>query len=210
MPYLQLASGMRLHYEENSPRGRQAILMLHGLGATGASWGKHAERLGLEGYRVLLPDLRGFGRSGFPGHTSIRAMAQDMASLLYAQGACPAHVVGISMGGTVALQLTIESPQLVHGLVLVNTFAHLEPGSLRRRLYFLSRLVLVHTLGLASQARLVARNLFPDPEQGALRQSLYDQIVQANPAGYRAVMRALGRFDVRRQLRDIRSPTLVL
>jgi len=201
---------MRLHYEDINSRGRPAILMLHGLGATGASWGQHAERLGLEGYRILLPDLRGFGRSDFPGHTSIRAMAQDMASLLDARGACPAHVVGISMGGAVALQLTIDRPHLVRGLVLVNTFAHLEPGSLRSRLYFLSRLIMVHTLGLAPQARLVARHMFPAPEQEALRQALYKQIVQAHPAGYRAVMRALSRFDARRRLRDICSPTLVL
>jgi pimeloyl-ACP methyl ester carboxylesterase len=54
------------------------------------------------------------------------------------------------------------------------------------------------------------RRLFPNPDQEILRQALFDQILQADPAGYRATMRALARFDVSSRLREIHQPVLVI
>ena len=76
--------------------------------------------------------------------------------------------------------------------------------------YFLYRVLMVHTVGIETQANFVARRLFPEPEQEYLRQELTTQVRQASPAGYRATMRALGLFDITHRLGDIHAPTLII
>jgi pimeloyl-ACP methyl ester carboxylesterase len=137
-------------------------------------------------------------------------MAEDMARLLHKLKTSPTYVVGISMGGTTALQLALDHRDLVDRLILVNTFACLRSDNPVRLLYFAGRYLVLNALGLPTQARVIARRLFPDPDQELLRQAFYDQVIQANPGAYRAAMRALARFDVRRRLHEIRIPTLVV
>jgi len=79
------------------------------------------ERLCERGYRVILPDRRGYGRSrppqlDYPADFYRRDMA-DMAALLAALDATPAHVVGISDGGVIGLLLAIEHQALVRSVV---------------------------------------------------------------------------------------------
>lgn len=210
MPDIQLSPRLSLHYLDRNPQGSPAVLLLHGLGADGSSWQLQFDCLEQAGFRLLAPDAPGFGHSTYPGRGSIPQTAEAFALLLQRLETGPVHVVGISMGGVHALQLALDHPELVRKLVLVNTFAALRPASLRVWLYFALRFVLVHTLGLPTQARAVVGHIFPKPEHEAFRQELYRQIVQADPAGYRAAIRALGLFDVRRRLGEIRLPTLVV
>ncbi|MFQ5406981.1 MAG: alpha/beta fold hydrolase [Anaerolineales bacterium] len=210
MPAIQLSPGLNLHYLDENPSGVQPVLLLHGLGATGESWAMQIPALVEAGYRVIAPDARGFGRSTYPGCTSVAAMAEDMAGLLAALGVDAAHVVGISMGGTIALQLALDYGARVQRLALANTFARLRPDGPGGWFYFGLRLVLVHTLGLETQARAVVKRVFPQPEHEQLRAGLRAQIAQADPRGYRAAMRALARFNVEARLNEIRAPTLVI
>ena len=121
-----------------------------------------------------------------------------------------AHVVGISMGGAIALQLTLEHPEIVENLVLINTFATLRPERPGVWLYYAGRFLMIHTLGLDVQSRVVARRIFPREDQESLRKILIGQICQANLKGYRATMRALARFEVTTRLGNIRQPTFVI
>jgi 3-oxoadipate enol-lactonase len=210
MPDLNLSPNLTLHYLEYHPGGAQTVLLLHGLGATGASWEFQFQPLVDAGFHILAPDTRGFGASSYPGKTSVAEMAGDMAALLERLGVPSCHVVGISMGGTLALQLAVDHPGLVKKLVLVNTFASLRPKKISVWLYFILRFTLVHTLGLPAQAQAVAKRIFPKAEQEELRLALISQILQADPRGYRATMRALGLFDIRRKLSEIRASTLVI
>ena len=86
----------------------------------------------------------------------------------------------------------------------------LRPDGLSQWLYFIQRLVMVHTLGLATQAKFVARRVFSEPGQEALRQIAVEQISSANPRAYRAAMRSLGLFDSRKCLSKLNNPTLVI
>ncbi|OGO11341.1 MAG: hypothetical protein A2Y53_04475 [Chloroflexi bacterium RBG_16_47_49] len=141
---------------------------------------------------------------------TIKKIADDTAEFMERLNAVPAYVVGISMGGTIALQLSLDHPSLVGKLVLVNTFAILHSKRFSSWMYFGLRFFMLHTLGLSAQARLVVRRLFPKSDQGALREALYAQIIQANPRAYRATIRALVRFNVTSRLREIQAPTLVI
>lgn len=210
MPDRALSNDVTIHYEEYNLAGSPTVLLLHGLGSAGADWLLQFKPLGDAGYRVLAPDLRGFGQSTWPGHTSVPEMAQDMVLLLDAVGARVVHVVGISMGGTVALQLALGRAERVRRLVLANTFARLRPQGLNGHLYFILRMLLMYTLGLETQARVAAERMLPRPEQAVYRYQLYQRVVHTDPRAYRAAMWALIRFDVEERLADIRSPTLVI
>jgi pimeloyl-ACP methyl ester carboxylesterase len=133
-----------------------------------------------------------------------------MALLLEELGAAPAHVVGLSMGGVIAQQMALDSPGLIRRLVLANTFAVLRPANASGWFYFLQRLILLTTLGLEAQARLVAHRIFPGPDQEPLRELLRDTIGRADPRAYRLAMLAMGRFDSRRRLGRITAPTLII
>ena len=119
MPF-QETNGVQLYYEDE---GQGApIVLLHGAFNTGRSQFSHVlERLYERGYRVIAPDLRGYGRSrppqrDYPVDFYRRDMG-DVAALLEALNVGPVHVVGISDGGVVGLLLAIEHPALVRSLV---------------------------------------------------------------------------------------------
>ena len=119
-------------------------------------------------------------------------------------------VLGLSVGGALALQIALDRPHQIDRLVLVNTFASLRPKNFAVRAYFVYRFLVVCILGLSSQAQVVARRVFPHPEQEELRQVFYSQIMQADARGYRAAMLALAFFDVKKRLPEIKAPTLVI
>ena len=211
MPDWIINQKLTIHYNLFNPDGDKPVLLLHGLGATCESWGLQIPVLIQAGFYVIAPDARGFGGSSFPGgRTTIQQMAGDMVDLLHHLKIERTYVVGISMGGTLALQMAIDHPQMVEKLVLTNTFGKLRPKNPGIWLYFLMRFILVHTLGMPAQAKAVSNNLFPRPEQELLRDELYRQILQADPKGYRAAMRALAAFDVIQKLASIDCPTLVI
>jgi 3-oxoadipate enol-lactonase len=211
MPTITTSPGIHIYYSDLNPSGNPAVTLLHGLGANGDSWALQVPVLVNHGFRVLIPDLRGFGKSTYSGisHT-IRDMAADVIALMNSVALSKSDVVGISMGGTVALQLAYEYPYRVQCLILVNTFSRLRPRSVRQLLLFASRIALLYTLGLPAQARYVTNRLFPDPDQAHLREALKDQIIHANPQGYRATIRALAKFNISNRLADINNPTLVI
>ena len=187
------------------------MILLHGLGVNGSSWQLQIPALVEADFRVVAPDTRGFGLSTYPGgKTTIQTMAEDLVELMDSLRIEKPDVVGISMGGTIALQFAIDHPELIRKLVLVNTFAHLRPYSLSAWFYFAVRLVLIQILGLRAQAQAVSKRLFPRPDQEELRQLLVFQIMQADPNGYRAAMLALWSFNVTNRLKSIATPTLVI
>lgn len=187
------------------------VLLLHGLGANGSSWTLQFDPLVKAGFRPIAPDTPGFGASPYDGKGwTIQRSAAAMAELVQELVAIPAHVVGISMGGTIAQQIALDFPRLVNKLVLVNTFAILRPTRLSGWLYFLQRFILVHTLGLSTQAKFVAARIFPGEDQQVMRDLLIAQITQADPRAYRPAMRSLGLFNSTGRLDQIKTPTLVI
>ncbi len=163
------------------------------------------------GFRPLAPDAPGFGGSPYDGRGwNIRRVAGQMAGLLEELGTGPAHVVGLSMGGVIAQQFALDFPQLTRKLVLVSTFSVLRPETLDGWGYFAHRSAAVLLLGMEAQAQVVARRVFPDPQDQALREMYIAVVGRADPRAYRRAMLSLGLFDSRKRLGQIKTPTLVL
>jgi pimeloyl-ACP methyl ester carboxylesterase len=160
---------------------------------------------------VIAPDLRGHGASPRGrGRSTVAALAADVAALLAALDAPPAHVVGLSLGGCVALTLALDHAGRVRSLTLVNTFARATPAGPGGGLRLLVRLGLLACAPMRVVAAHVARGLFPRPDQRALYLAAVERLA-ANPRRtYVACLRAVLTFDVRRRLGEVRCPTLVV
>jgi 3-oxoadipate enol-lactonase len=199
------------HFLDPNPTGEPIILLLHGLGADSTSWGYQIPALTGSNMRPISVDLPGFGKSIYNRRNwKMRAIADEMAEFIRGFTSSNCTVVGISMGGTVALQFCLDHPDLVDRLVLVSTFATLRPERLYEWVYLINRFIKANLRGVNAQAEMVARRIFPNPEQKLLRETLLQQIRQANPKAYVSAMRALGFFDVTKRLNEISIPTLVV
>jgi pimeloyl-ACP methyl ester carboxylesterase len=136
-------------------------------------------------YQVIVFDNRGAGRSDKPDIPySIEMMADDTAGLLDGLKISRAHIMGISLGGRIAITLTLKHPELVKSLILVSTGAKV-PNTLGRRLIFLL-LEIPRRIGALGKK-------YPQPYYAYLRQR-----------------RASQDYDATDRLHEIRAPTLVL
>jgi valacyclovir hydrolase len=119
MPF-QRANDVDFFYEDEG--SGQPVLLLHGAFGTGRGvFDGMIDYIADSGYRVIAPDMRGYGRSRPPERDYpldfYRRDAGDMAALARALGIAGAHVVGISDGGIIGLLLAVEHPWLLSSLV---------------------------------------------------------------------------------------------
>jgi 3-oxoadipate enol-lactonase len=200
-----------LYYEVRGPADteRAPIVLLHGLGSSSADWDSQIPAFAAS-FRVVMIDLPGHGRSRGRRPLTIAAMAREVEHLLDHLRLPPSHVVGVSLGGCVALALALAAPARVRSLTLVNAFARLSPAGWRGATRMLWRVGLVLSAPMPTVATHVARGLFPKPTQHALRAAAAARLGQTARRTYLAGMRAIGGFDVRDRLDRIACPTLVL
>jgi magnesium chelatase accessory protein len=98
---------------EEGPAHAPALLLLHGLGASGHSFRHMIPGLATQ-YRVIVPDLPGQGctQTGARGRNGLAPTAQDLARLCETLGHAPVAVIGHSAGGAIALQMALDTPGL--------------------------------------------------------------------------------------------------
>ncbi|MES2918467.1 MAG: alpha/beta hydrolase [Pseudomonadota bacterium] len=115
--------GQRISYLDNGrSTAARTVMFVHGFGDSSASW-LFMARLFRDGdYRVIIPDLAGFGRSSRHADADYGYVAQANRLFLLLQQlkAGPVHLVGNSMGGGVAGQMALLRPQAVASLTLID------------------------------------------------------------------------------------------
>ncbi len=117
----QLLEMAYMDLRPDQPNGH-AVLLMHGKNFAGSSWERTAKDLLDDGYRVIIPDQIGFGKSSKPEHYqfSFSALATNTSNLLDEIGADTVTVVGHSMGGMLASRFTLMFPDRAEKLILVN------------------------------------------------------------------------------------------
>ena len=113
--------GIGIEYEVTG-EGRPVVL-LHGFPDSGRLWRNQVPALAQAGFKVIVPDLRGYGRSDKPAEVEAYAMAAlagDVAAVLSDAGASRAHVVGHDWGAAVAWALAAFAPDHVDHLAVLS------------------------------------------------------------------------------------------
>jgi pimeloyl-ACP methyl ester carboxylesterase len=185
--------GFRVHSVEYGA-GAECIVLIHGLSGSSRWWARNAPELA-DGYRVVIPDLVGFGRSARPemGLPAIPAAAALLGDWMHERGLDRAHLVGHSMGGQVAVHLAAERPERVDRLILVDAAGiprALDPMALAR---FAAEATPLWRWGDPRFLPVIARD--------------------AITAGPRTLLQSIIRImkdDVRPLLPRVRAPTLIV
>jgi 3-oxoadipate enol-lactonase len=127
MPYCQ-ANGLNIFYELH---GQGApMLLIHGVAGTGQSHWRHQIPVFSQGFQLIVPDLRGHGRTDHPetitGPSFFRLATSDLVALVSSLNLGPVHVCGFSMGSGLALWFTLAAPSLVKSLIVVSGAARVN------------------------------------------------------------------------------------
>lgn len=202
-----MVNGVRLFHEvagEGEP-----LLLVHGFPLSGQLWDGIVERLRGE-FRLIVPDLRGLGRSEFAEPATLRDHADDLAALLDELGERrPVVVVGLSMGGYVAFEFVRRHRRRVRALVLVDSRAQPDtPEGVRGRHEMAERAL---REGSAAVADGMVDRLFAPSAPPALKEEWRARMAATPAAGAAAALLAMAdRPDARPLLRRFARPTLVV
>ncbi len=207
MPKLYVCD-INLYYEVNGQG--HPILFIHGLGSSTRDWEQQVP-LFSKHYQVVTFDTRGHGKSDKPpGPYNISLFATDTAELIKGLDLPPPHIVGISLGGMIALQLAVSVPDLVKSLTIVNAGPEFIVRTIKEHLLVLQRQFIVRLLGMRKMGEVLSKRLFPKPEQEKLRRLFVERWAENDPRAYRDAMRAIVGWSVTDLLSTIQCPTLVI
>ncbi len=213
MPLAQI-NQVNLYYETVG-KG-EAVLFLHGFTGSGQDWVNQMKAI-QNTYQAIALEFRGHGKSEAPAEEkdySIYLNSEDVYHLLHHLGIDRCCLVGHSMGGFTALQFTLDHPDMVRGLVLVDTSSgewDVIPGyaELRAKLDELAR-----TQGLEAAfaydadnnpVRIQRFNKQPEQREIARRKTTSTSI-----NGYIYVPRSFGKWQsVTSRLGEIKVPTII-
>lgn len=185
------------HRKADDPR--PTLLILHGVGGSHLSWPGEVRRINTFG--VVVPDLAGHGKSTSPMRRTIAEYAEDMIAVMDTMGIADAFIAGYSMGGGIALQMALDHPSRVRGLILICTGAKLGVSAeLRKQL-----------VDDPAGARETLIDLWftgaTDPDWvAATRKILAATPDQALIDGFEAC----NVFDIRQRIGEIHVPTLII
>lgn len=180
------------------------IVLLHGLGVSGAVWQGIGRLIGELG-RLVAPDLRGHGESDKPSAGYLpRDYVGDISALLAHEPSRPLAVIGHSLGAVVAAQLAAERPELLGKLILVDP--PFDPNRSREHIEVVERLR--HGGPGVLEDELLRR----EPGMGDLyAKALADLYRTAADGAFQAALRTEPGFpSVVGMLRNIQAETLLI
>ncbi|MEV6447272.1 alpha/beta fold hydrolase [Amycolatopsis sp. NPDC051716] len=127
---------MRLAHDDLGPKNGRPVLLVHGHPFDRSMWRPQAEHLARSGYRVVTPDLRGYGQSKTQDtKTGLDVFASDLVDLADHLELDRFVLGGLSMGGQIVMQLVEDHPGRASALVLADTFAGLDTPEAKQARY---------------------------------------------------------------------------
>jgi 3-oxoadipate enol-lactonase len=213
MPSLRVDRDLLLHYvvdDYTDPwRQPQTIVLLHGLGESGAVWHAWVPHLARE-YRVIRPDLRGFGDStpmpaGFAW--SVETLVRDCVVLLDALTVTRVHLVGAKLAGTIARAFAARHPERMHTLTVVGSPPPLWAGRAEKLPALVAEL---RQIGIQEWARksMASRLGTKFPADGL--KWWVDLMARTDLESQIGFMRHIECADIRADLPRIQCPTLAI
>jgi 3-oxoadipate enol-lactonase len=201
-----------LHSVEHGAGNAEPVVLLHGFPLNGAMWDEVVPALA-DRYHVIVPDLRGHGQTEAPaGPYETVDHAGDVVALLDRLGIARAAVVGLSMGGYIALQLMTRYADRLTSVVLADTMG--RGDSAERKQARADQAEVIRKDGLALFSDMVMPRMFSSSvfgERPALVERFRQTILSQRPEAVIAALQGLAsRPDMLGALAEVRLPTLVL
>jgi pimeloyl-ACP methyl ester carboxylesterase len=189
------------------------LVLIHGHPFDRSMWRPQVEQFSAAGWRVIVPDLRGYGETTVvPGITTLDVFAREIAGLLDYLGVGSCVLGGLSMGGQIVMEFGRLFPRRIRGLVLADTFAAAETGAGRKARNDMADRLLRE--GMAPYAaEVLPKMVAPRTISGqpAVAAHVLAMMRGASPAGAAAALRGRAlRPDYREPLSLLTVPTLVV
>ena len=211
MPFATV-NGVRLYYERHGDSG-DPLVFVHGYTGDITDWRLQIAEFDRD-YRILVMDLRGHGRSEAPTDRrsyTVELMANEVEELAQRVGFPHSHLVGHSMGGAVAQEIALRSPEKLLSLTLEDTAPKFNlPADDAMFEFRARRLNLAQTEGMAAAAALEAPWVPPHMPPERLQEAnerLARMSVNAFVGAAHGLVDWQGTVD---RLSSILTPTLVI
>jgi 3-oxoadipate enol-lactonase len=199
--------GARLYWQPQGSPDRPPLILMHSIGTEKGIFDRAAPFLEQNFYLIRL-DLRGHGASqASAGDYSLALFAQDICAVMDAAGLGRALICGVSLGGMIAMQMALDSPDRVRGLVLACTSAAMSPA------LWPERIATVGAHGMAPVAEgWVSRHFADDYVRAnpAQADTARLRLLAMDPVGYAGAAAAIRDMDLWPHLARITAPTLVI
>ncbi|MCL6272117.1 alpha/beta hydrolase [Sansalvadorimonas sp. 2012CJ34-2] len=202
-------NGLPLFYRVvGKPGNSTPILLVHGLASSQRDWLLQLPSL-CQDRQVILVDLRGHGKTGHNSQFSVPAMAEDLHTLMNELNIPYFDLMGISMGGMIAMAMASSYSGSVRRLILVNTAPSLGSLSPFMKCLLPLRRVIAH-MPMTLTARLMLWQLLPGETKASLRKHAYRFWSRNKPEVIARLIHCLVNTNLWPRLKDIRAKTLVI
>ena len=206
--FVTMGDGCTLAYRFDGPEQAPILLLSNSLGTDMNMWGPQMAAWTRQ-FRVLRYDQRGHGRSAAPdGGYSMDRLGRDVIELLDALDVGTVDFCGLSLGGMTGQWIAIREPARLRKLVLANTSAFMGPPA-----NWDARISMVLEQGMAPLAQASVERWFTqsfatsEPEAIA---PIAAMLQATDPRGYAGCCAAIRDMDMRRLIRLIETPTLII
>lgn len=205
-------NGVQIYYEQQGQG--PPLVLVQGLGYSSQFWFKQTPVLG-DHFQLLTFDNRDVGRSEIVDEEyEITDMAQDTRELLDTLDLTNVHLLGLSMGGYIAQQLAVDSPELVDKLILIST-QNGDPRYMQATQDLWEEILDVEGLSLDEVYRKgfrysVSQDFFEN------RRDFIEELIEMRmdnpqpPAAFQRQFQAASRFSLQDRIKEIQAPTLIV
>ncbi len=185
-----------------------AVVLVHGHPFNRSMWAPQLAAL-RDRFRVIAPDLRGYGDSPVTaGTVTMAQLAADVSHLLDRKGIATAALAGLSMGGLVVMELAAAQPERWWAFGFIATTAQrVTPEEVRARQ---ASVQTMEQQGMRPVAEEMSARLFGPEPSAEVTQQIMAMMLATNPAGAAAAVRGRAeRPDYQPILNSLRAPSLV-
>jgi 3-oxoadipate enol-lactonase len=201
----------RFGYEAKGDASLPPIVFLHGIGGAARGWRNQLETFG-DRYHAIAWDMPGYGGSQQLAAPSIPALAEALKDFLAQIGATKPVLVGHSIGGMIVQQFLVSAPDLAGAVVLAQTTSAFGSSDGEWQKNFIEARLGPLDRGetMVSMAPKLVEGLIGDDPDPAGLELARDCMASVPSDTYRSSMKAMIGFDLRKDMADIRVPTLLL